>query len=92
MNCCVYILASKQNGTLYRSNFQSQTTNISHKTNVIPGFTSKYNVKTLVYFESTDDMYAAIAREKVLKKWNRSWKLNLIESQNPEWRDLYDNL
>ncbi len=85
----VYIMASRRNGTLY----VGVTSNLSqriqwHKDGHIEGFTSKYNVKTLVYFEVHDSVESAITREKQIKKWNRSWKLNLIEQRNPEWRDL----
>ena len=84
-----YILASKRNGTLYTG----MTNNLryrsaQHKTGVIPGFTSRYGVKLLVYFEEFNDPRDAIAREKQLKWWKRKWKLQLIESVNPEWRDL----
>lgn len=56
------------------------------------GFTSKYNIDQLVYYQQTDDVYAAITREKQLKKWYRKWKIELIEKDNPEWRDLYSEL
>ena len=61
-----------------------------HRSGEIPGFTKKYGVKTLVYFELHDDMYEAIQREKRIKKWNRAWRIELIERANPEWRDLSD--
>ena len=93
MPCCVYILASKRNGALYIGVTSNLKLRIQqHKTNATPGFTSKYGVKTLVYFECTDDMQAAIAREKAMKKWNRKWKVDLIETDNPKWRDLYYEL
>ena len=63
-----------------------------HKDKIVKGFTEKYNVDKLVYYEQTDDAYGAISREKVLKKWNRKWKLDLIEKENPDWRDLYYEL
>ena len=89
----VYILASKKNGTLY----VGVTSNIvkrihEHKTNVVAGFTQKYKVHDLVYFEETQDVISAITREKQIKKWNRRWKLALIEKENPEWQDLYESL
>ena len=89
----VYILASKRNGTLYigvTSDLIRRT--YEHKNNLLPGFTTKYNVHHLVYFEPYADIEAAIRREKQLKKWNRKWKLNLIEKRNPDWNDLYDEL
>ena len=60
-----------------------------HKNDLIEGFTKKYHIHNLVYFEVTEDVTSAITREKQLKKWNRTWKIALIEKQNPEWRDLY---
>ena len=63
-----------------------------HKNDVVEGFTKKYGVHTLVYYEVHEDMLAAITREKQIKKWQRAWKLALIEKQNPTWRDLYDAL
>ncbi|WP_341794160.1 MULTISPECIES: GIY-YIG nuclease family protein [unclassified Rickettsia] len=89
----LYILASKRNGTLYIG----VTSNIikriyEHKHKVIKGFSSKYNINKLVYFEQYDDIIAAINREKLLKEYKRQWKLNLIESKNPEWHDLYEEI
>ena len=63
-----------------------------HKNDFVKGFSQKYGVHRLVFFEQHEDMIAAITREKQIKKWNRSWKLRLIEERNPEWRDLYENL
>jgi len=63
-----------------------------HKNNAVYGFTQKYNVKNLVYYEQTDDINSAITREKQMKKWRRQWKIELIEKNNPEWRDLYYEL
>ena len=63
-----------------------------HRTNAVPGFTSKYNITRLVWFEIYDDPVSAISREKGLKKWKRSWKVQLIEAQNPEWTDLYESI
>ncbi len=89
----VYILASKRNGTLYigvTSNLQKRAW--EHKNNVIEGFTKQYGVHLLVYYELYDDMVTAITREKQIKKWNRPWKLELIEKQNPDWRDLWEDI
>jgi len=89
----VYILASKKNGTLYigvTSNLVKRV--FEHKQNMVEGFTKKYGVHTLVYYEQTNDINAAITREKQLKKWKRQWKINLIEKDNPKWNDLYDTL
>ena len=86
---CVYILASKKNCTLYigvTSNLPKRVW--EHKNNLIPGFTQKYQVHKLVYFEQTCDMRSAITREKQLKHWNRQWKIELIERANPDWLDL----
>jgi len=87
---CVYILASKPNGTLYIG----VTSNISkriweHKNNLVEGFTKKYVVHTLVWYEVHQNMGSAIAREKQLKRWKRDWKIKLIIEQNPAWQDLY---
>ena len=89
----IYILANKRNGTLYigvTSNLIKRV--YEHKKNLVDGFTKKYSIHKLVYYEITDDIESAIRREKQLKKWNRKWKLNLIEDSNPEWRDLYFGL
>ncbi len=85
----VYILASKRNGTLYvgvTSNLMKRL--YEHKSGVIHGFTQEYKVHTLAYYEITTDVNAALTREKQLKKWNRAWKLELIEKMNPGWKDL----
>ena len=89
----VYILASQRNGTLYLGITSNLIKRIwEHKNNLVEGFTQKHNVHQLVYFEQHGDMLAAIAREKQLKKWNRDWKLALIEKSNPEWRDLWEDI
>ncbi|MFA5831494.1 MAG: GIY-YIG nuclease family protein [Candidatus Paceibacterota bacterium] len=89
----VYILASKKNGTLYVGVTSNLIKRIEeHKTNAVPGFTQKYNIHNLVYYETLDDIRGAIEREKQLKKWNRAWKIRLVEEENPEWCDLYDDL
>jgi putative endonuclease len=89
----VYILASQRNGTLYigvTSNLQKRAW--EHKNNLIKGFTKKYGVHRLVYYELHQDMMSAITREKQMKKWNRAWKVELIEQQNPEWKDLREGI
>jgi len=89
----VYILASERNGTLYigvTSNLQKRAT--EHKNDLIAGFTKQYGVHLLVYYELHDDMLSAITREKQIKKWNRAWKLELIEEQNPDWKDLWEGI
>ena len=88
----VYILASGQNSTLYIGITSDLIERIQqHKTEVFDGFTKRYSVNKLVYFQQTNDIKSAIQREKQLKKWNRAWKLRIIEEMNPEWRDLYDD-
>lgn len=90
---CVYLLASQRNGTLYTGVTSNLIKRIwEHKNNQTEGFTNKYAVHRLVYFEQHEDMYAAITREKQIKKWNRAWKLRLIEKRNPNWIDLYETL
>lgn len=89
----VYILASKRNGTLYVGVTSDLAARIwQHRNDVVEGFTKKYGVHMLVYFELHDDMESAIIREKRLKKWNRAWKLRLIEEMNPDWNDLYESI
>ena len=85
-----YILASKIGGTLYVGVTNDLVRRIAqHRLKVVEGFTGKYNVARLVYFEQFDDPESAIRREKRLKKWNRAWKVRLIEENNPNWDDLY---
>jgi putative endonuclease len=89
----VYILATKQNGTLYigvTSNLLKRAW--EHKNDLVEGFTKRYRVHRLVYYELYDDMVSAIKREKQMKKWNRTWKLELIERQNSRWRDLWEEI
>ena len=89
----VYILANKKNGTLYTGVTNNLIRRvIEHKTNLIKGFTRKYKVHSLVYYEATTSIWSALTREKQLKKWRRAWKIALIEEMNPEWRDLYPEL
>ena len=88
----VYILASHPYGTLYIGVTSDLPRRIwDHKHSVVPSFTSKHDVKRLVYFETHDDPYAAITREKQIKHWKRNWKVNLIQQQNPQWRDLFED-
>jgi putative endonuclease len=90
---CVYILASRRNGTLYTGVTSDLVKRVDeHKNGLADGFTKKYQVHLLVYFEMHDDMTAAITREKRIKKWNRAWKLALIEEANPDWKDLYETI
>jgi putative endonuclease len=89
---CVYILASGRNGTLYIGVTSDLESRVSvHIQDLLPGFTAKHRVHHLVYYEMHETMEAAITREKQLKKWNRLWKIRLIESANPEWLDLFDH-
>ncbi len=89
----VYILANKQNGTVYIGVTSDIVKRVwEHKNNLVDGFTKKYDIHTLVYFETFEDIEEAIKREKQLKKWNRKWKLDLIEKGNPEWEDLYEQI
>jgi putative endonuclease len=86
----VYIMASKPNGTLYIGVTSDLVKRVNeHKNNMMDGFTKRYGVHRLVYYELHGNMLSAITREKQLKKWNRAWKLGLIESHNPDWTDLW---
>ena len=86
----VYILASKKNGTLYLGVTNNLIRRVyEHKNDLIEGFTQKYTVHELVYYEEYTDIHEAIIREKRMKKWNRKWKIELIEKINPLWNDLY---
>jgi putative endonuclease len=90
---CVYILASSRNGTLYVGVTSDLVKRIwEHKNDLVPGFTQRYEIHTLVWFEQHETMESAITREKAIKEWKRQWKLELIEQLNPEWRDLYGEL
>jgi putative endonuclease len=90
---CVYLLASKRNGTLYAGVTSSLIKRVwEHKTNAVDGFTKRYHVHMLVWYELHETMESAIAREKAIKEWQRVWKLELIERINPSWRDLYGDL
>ena len=89
----VYILASRRNGTLYTGITDNLARRIhEHRTGAVPGFTRHYDVKTLVYAETHGDVEMAISREKRLKRWRRAWKIELIEKDNPDWRDLFDEI
>lgn len=89
----VYILASKRNGTLYIGVTSDLIKRVwEHKSDLVEGFTKQYRVHQLVYYEEHQDMLAAITREKQLKKWNRAWKIELIEKHNPGWRDLWEEI
>jgi putative endonuclease len=89
----VYIMASKRNGTLYTGVTSDLVKRVwEHREGRVDGFTKRYGVKRLVYFEPHGDMYAAITREKQIKKWSREWKVRLIEAMNPEWRDLWETI
>jgi putative endonuclease len=90
---CVYILASRRNGTLYVGVTSDLVKRVwEHKSGFVEGFTKRYGVHLLVWYEVHADMLAAISKEKALKGWNRRWKLELIEGMNPDWRDLYGEL
>ena len=89
----VYILASRRNGTLYVGVTSDLMKRVwEHKTDAVPGFTRKYQVHKLVYFEDFDAIEDAIVREKRIKEWKRAWKIRLIEDRNPEWHDLYEDI
>lgn len=93
MSHYVYILASKKNGTLYIGVTTGLKKRVwQHKEKIIEGFTRKYKIDTLVYYEIYDDYWDAANREKRMKKWNRDWKIELIRKENPDWLDLYDKL
>ena len=90
---CVYILASRRNGTLYVGVTSDLIKRVwQHKNDLVEGFTKQYDVHVLVWYEPHETMESAIKREKSIKKWNRKWKLDLIEQSNPQWRDLFDGL
>src|SRR5437588_9043462 len=90
---CIYILASHQRGTLYVGVTSDLIKRIiEHKERIIPGFTKRYEVSLLVWYEMHGTMESAIKREKQIKKWDRSWKVQLVEKTNSDWRDLFDEL
>ena len=89
----VYLLASRKHGTLYLGVTNDIVQRVyQHRTKAVRGFTARYDVGKLVWFEIYDDAITAITREKELKKWKRAWKIQLIELQNPQWDDLYDSI
>ena len=93
MSYYVYILSSQRNGTLYIGSTSNLIKRIwVHKNKITKGFTEKYNVHNLVYYEAHDMYIEAARREKRFKNWCRQWKINLIEKQNPAWRDLYQEI
>ena len=90
---CVYLLASKRNGTLYVGVTSNLVKRVwEHKNHVVDGFTKEYQVDLLVWYEVHETMESAIQREKAIKEWQRAWKLKLIEQMNPDWNDLYDSV
>ena len=93
MDYCVYLLASRPHGTLYVGVTNDLVRRVyEHREGLADGFTKQYDVKTLVWFESTGSIEAAISREKQIKNWKREWKLALVQTANPQWRDLYPEL
>jgi putative endonuclease len=89
----VYILCSKKNGTLYTGVTSNLIKRVyEHKNNMAEGFTKKYDVHRLAWYEVHESAESAITREKQIKKWERSWKIELIQGQNPEWKDLYEDI
>ena len=93
MSVWVYILASQPGGTLYVGVTNNLARRVyEHRSGVVAGFTKRYNVKSLVYFEEHETAPLAIQREKNIKHWSREWKIDLIVSTNPEWRDLYEDV
>jgi putative endonuclease len=90
---CVYLLASKRNGTLYAGVTSDLVKRVwEHKNHVVDGFTKQYEVDQLVWYEVHETMESAIQREKAIKEWQRVWKIELIEKFNPDWKDLYDTV
>ena len=89
----VYLLASRRDGTLYLGGTNDLVRRVyEHKTKTVRGFSARYGVNRLVWFEIYDDPVTAITREKEMKKWRRVWKIRLIEAANPEWKDLYETI
>jgi putative endonuclease len=87
----VYMLASRRRGTLYVGVTNDLVKRVwQHKQGLVEGFTKRYGIRTLVWYEQTESIESAIAREKQIKKWNRDWKIELIESGNPQWKDLHE--
>jgi putative endonuclease len=93
MSFFVHIVASRRNGTLYTGMTDDLVKRIwQHRNSVVPGFTAKYGVKMLVWYEVHESREAALTRERQIKKWNRAWKLHIIEQMNPSWRDLWEDI
>ena len=93
MSFYVYILASRRNSTLYTGMSDDLIRRVwQHRTGAVPGFTSEYGVKMLVWYEQHETRESALIRERQIKNWNRAWKLKLIEQMNPRWRDLWDDI
>ncbi len=89
----VYMLASRRNGTLYIGVTNDLVRRVwEHKEGVVDGFTKSYGVHRLVWFESTENVHSALQRERTMKHWKRAWKVALIEEDNPDWADLYDEI
>jgi putative endonuclease len=89
----VYMLASRRNGTLYTGMTDDLVGRVwQHRNDILPGFTKRYGVKTLVWYELHESRESAFVRERQIKKWNRAWKLRLIEEANPAWRDLWPDI
>ncbi len=92
-NYYVYILSSKRNGTLYTGVTSDIVKRVyEHKNGLVEGFTKKYNIHNLIWYEAHESAESAINREKQIKKWKRAWKLKLIEKENPKWIDLYESI
>ena len=90
---CVYMLSSNRNGTLYVGATSNLIQRVwQHKNDLVAGFTKRYRVHTLVWYEVHETMESAITREKAIKRWKRDWKIELLQENNPSWRDLYDDL
>ncbi|HER33952.1 MAG: GIY-YIG nuclease family protein [Halothiobacillaceae bacterium] len=90
---CVYLLANRRYGTLYVGVTSNLVQRVwQHKNDLVEGFTRRYGVHTLVWYEAHPTIEGAIAREKAIKKWQRAWKIELIEGFNPEWRDFYESI
>jgi putative endonuclease len=93
MSYYVYIIASRRDGAIYIGVTNNPVRRVyEHRSKAVASFTSKYNITQLVWFEVYDDPASAITREKELKKWKRSWKIQLIEAENPNWKDLYESI
>jgi len=93
LNPCVYILTNRPRGVLYLGVSSNLTKRVwEHKSKLVDGFSKKYNTDHLVWYERHTEMYSAITRERQLKKWNRNWKIELIEEMNPDWSDLYEEI